>query len=244
MQTEKTGIENGRFKYILFDCMETLVDLTQLPALRDYAAWGYEGSGVEALWKGFEDFFLYYNIARGDLAGQLAEHQEYEMRERFLRIIRISCPCMGMEKANEAADRLYSNYWVNYRSRCYVKEDIREVLPRLAERFRLGVVSNFMVLEGIEELLKTHGILDHFDFVVTSVKEGWRKPHPAIYSAALAQWGTKPEETVFVGDDYINDYVTPAGLGMCPVFLDRYDRHPEIAHRVRDFYELRDRLFR
>ena len=225
-------------KYILFDCMETIVDLKQLPDLRDYAFWGFNGSGVEDLWKDFDEFFQYYLLARIDISTRLHENQEVEMFERFLYLLHLSFPDLPASRTENAAKLLRLNYWENYKSTCYVREDVLSVLPQLAERYRLGIVSNFMIRGGIEELLKLNGVNNYFDVVVTSITVGWRKPHPAIYNTALDRLGAKAVETVFVGDDYVNDFIAPAESGMKPVFLDRYGRHPEVKCRISDFNEL------
>lgn len=229
-------------KFLLFDCMETLVDLKKLPDIRDYAAWGFYGSGVEELWEDFDFYFRYYMLARAELSARLPENADYEMKDRFFQAVRLSFPDMDLGRAGEAADRINENYWRNYRGLSYVRDDVRAVVPLLAGRYRLGVVSNFMVTGGIEEMLELHGIRRYFEFVVVSVAEGWRKPHPAIYQKALENIGPFDGAVVFVGDDYVNDYVAPGKLGMKPVYLDRFDRHPELADRVADFYQLLERL--
>ncbi len=228
--------------FILFDCMETLIDLSKLPNLSDYAAWGFFGSGAEELWEDFDGYFRHYLLAKAELSARLPEFADYEMKDRFFQVVRSSFPDMDFGRAEETAEKLYANYWRNYKAMSYVREDVRRTLPDIASRFRLGVVSNFMVKGGIEELLERHGLLGSFEFVVTSIAEGWRKPHPAIYRKALENIGAPGGELIFVGDDYVNDYVTPAGLGMKPIFLDRYGRHPELEDRVADFYQLREKL--
>lgn len=236
--------ENGmKNKFILFDCMETLIDLKKLPNLRDYAAWGFYGSGVEELWEDFDTYFRYYMLARTELTSHLPEYAEYELKDRFFQIARLSFPDMDFGKAEGIAEKLYANYWRNYKELSYIRDDVREVLPELSKAFRLGVVSNFMVAGGIEEMLELHGLSSFFEFVVTSVAEGWRKPHPAIYGKAVELIGSFGGEVLFVGDDYVNDYIAPGKLGMKPIHLDRFERHPELADRVVDFYQLKSALW-
>jgi len=225
-------------KYILFDCMETIVDLRQLPGLRDYAFWGFNGSGVEDMWEDFDEFFRYYLLTRSDISARYHKNQEYEMSERFLQIVHLSFPDLAVSRMENVTKKLSCNYWDNYKAACYVKEDVAAVLPKLTEKYRLGIVSNFMVMGGIEELLEINGVRKYFDVVVTSIAEGWRKPDPIIYKAALDRLGASVGETVFVGDDYVNDMVTPAELGMKPIFLDRYGKYPEVSGKITDFNEL------
>ena len=230
------------FDYIFFDCMETLIDLEQLPSIRDYAAWAYYGSGVEDLWEDFDEFFRYYLLAKQDIFSRLPEHADCEVYGRFLHIVKLSHPDIPYEVMESTATILYKNYWSNYKSGSYIRKDVLQVLPQLKERYKMGVVSNFMVMGGIEEMLELHDIRKYFEFVVTSVAEGWMKPHTAIYKKALELADTPPERIAFVGDDFINDYTAPSELGMTTVYLDRFDRHPELERRVVDFTELREML--
>jgi putative hydrolase of the HAD superfamily len=220
--------------------METLVDLHMLPTRRDYAAWAFEGSGVEELWEDFDAFFRYYMLSRQELASQLPEFADYEIKLRFLKLVKLSLPELDYGRMEATADRLRDNYWKNYKSVCYLREDVRLILPKLGKLLKMGVVSNFMVMGGIQELLELTGIRDRFEFVVTSVEEGVVKPHPAIYAKALLLAGVEPEQVIFVGDDYINDYVKPAELGMYTICLDRYGKHTELERRVGDFNELEE----
>jgi len=233
---------SGNIDYIFFDCMETLVDLVQLPDLRDYARWGYEGSGVERYWTDFEEFFEGYNAARKAISQKLPEYREYEMYERFRFICRGKLSGADDLVVESVAGKIYKNYWKTYMSKSYLRDDVKEVVPALSKRYNLGVVSNFMVAGGIEELLKLNGIYDCFRFVVTSINVGWRKPHPEIYKTALSKAGVKPANIIFVGDDYVNDHDGPIAMGMRPVYLDRFKRHRDMPDRIESLYELEDML--
>lgn len=230
------------FDYIFFDCMETLIDLQKLPTTRDYASWAYNGSGVEDLWEDLDEFYRYYLLAKQDLSSRLPEHADYEMLGRFLHIVKLSLPDIPYGVMESIAGILYKNYWNNYKAESYVKEDVLQVLPQLTKQFKMGVVSNFMIMGGIEEMLELHGIKRYFEFVVTSVAEGWRKPHPAIYAKALEIAGVRPERVIFVGDDFVNDYTAPSEIGMTPFFLDRHNRHPKLERRAASFSELQEML--
>jgi putative hydrolase of the HAD superfamily len=225
-------------EYIFFDCMETLVDLNKLPTVRDYAAWAYDGSGMENLWEDFDEFFRYYLLAKEDLAAKLPEHADYNLKERFFHLVRLSLSGMPYEIMETTAEALFDNYWRNYKAGCYIREDVRLMLPLLKNHYKMGVVSNFMVMGGIEELLERFEIRGYFEFVVTSVAERWRKPHRAIYQKALKLAGISPKQAVFVGDDYINDYSAVESMGMNAILLDRYNKRPDLKNRVGNFYEL------
>jgi putative hydrolase of the HAD superfamily len=205
-------------KWIFFDCMDTLVDVIGKPLLRDYAWWAYNGANVDKYWDNFEDFFLCYSRAKEVLAGKLPEFKEYEISLRFEECCKQKA--MNANEIKNTVNILHRNFWKTYRAKCYIRNDVISMLQILEGHYKMGVVSNFMVMDGIEELLETNRIIKYFNFVVTSVKEGWRKPDGRIFESSLKKAGVKPHEVLFIGDDYINDYLGAKDAGMKCVLID------------------------
>lgn len=88
-----------------------------------------------------------------------------------------------------------------------------EVIHELKARgYRLAVVSNWDVL--LPEILEAMGLDGVFEAVVVSAALGVKKPHPAIYQAALDAMGVVPERVLFVGDRVDADVEAPKKLGM------------------------------
>jgi FMN phosphatase YigB (HAD superfamily) len=65
----------------------------------------------------------------------------------------------------------------------------------------------------------------YFDFLVASAGVRSEKPHPAIFRAALERAGTRPEETIHVGDSLTADVGGARASGIVPVLLDRRGRY-------------------
>lgn len=88
-----------------------------------------------------------------------------------------------------------------------------------AAGFTLGVVSNSIFSGAILQAeLAIHGLLDRLSFVMSSADYGVRKPHPALFAAALAAAGTAPHRTWFVGDSLVNDVGGATQSGLQPVW--------------------------
>lgn len=223
---------------IIFDCMETLIDMHELPGEREYAFWAYAGSGVEHYWEGFEEFYGSFQTMRKTLSERVPYHKEYDIRERFGFIIGEKIGTERIEETNLVIGKLLKNFWVRYKDRCYVSSDVIHTLECISDKYRLGVISNFLVRDGVEELLKKNGIYNYFDFVVTSVNVGWRKPHPLIYSNSLEKAGASADRVLFIGDDYTNDFITPRQLGYQALLYDRNNNYPEIDSSFSYFKEL------
>jgi putative hydrolase of the HAD superfamily len=118
-------------------------------------------------------------------------------------------------------------------------DDVRPALDALAGRgVTLGVVSNFE--PWLEDVLALQGIDRLFATVAISGKLGVAKPDPEIFQVALKEAGAEPEATVHVGDQPVNDVAAARAVGITPVLIDRFARHPDPdgAHRVEDLLGL------
>jgi HAD superfamily hydrolase (TIGR01509 family) len=101
---------------------------------------------------------------------------------------------------------------------CDIRPGTREVLQRLARRYRLGVISN---ADGkIAEILDRCGIADCFETITDSGIVGKEKPHPEIFRSALKSLGVAPEESLYTGDLYSVDYLGSKQVGMQSVLFD------------------------
>jgi putative hydrolase of the HAD superfamily len=98
--------------------------------------------------------------------------------------------------------------------------EVVDVLSALQQRgYRLGIVSNWSwnLLERVRQVE-----LDRFfEIIWASAYAGCNKPHPGIFSQALAQMEVPAERTLYIGDSYEHDVVGARNAGIDPVLLDR-----------------------
>ena len=94
-------------------------------------------------------------------------------------------------------------------------------IPQLVEAlllrgYTLGIVSDLVGTEEVDEWLDRDGLRPYFKTVQQSSTCLIRKPHPAIYYYALEECGADPHRTCYVGDNLARDIVgaKAAGLGM------------------------------
>ena len=97
-----------------------------------------------------------------------------------------------------------------------------DTLPAL-RRLRDTGVTSIIVSNHIWALPEIVGALtgDLIAHVITSARVGVRKPHPAIFDAALALTSAPPHETLMVGDSVSADVRGGERAGMRAVLLDR-----------------------
>jgi putative hydrolase of the HAD superfamily len=120
----------------------------------------------------------------------------------------------------------------------------RPLLRRLAERFRLGVVSNSY---GNMPALLADADLGPFAVVVDSERVGLRKPDPAIYAHAARELDVPPPAILHVGDSWERDVVAARAAGLHAAWLARpaaaQPASPPDVWRIASLLEL-ERLLR
>jgi len=117
------------------------------------------------------------------------------------------------------------------------------LLRRLAERYRLAVVSNFDYTPTALDILQRAGVVDLFGTIVVSDEIGWRKPRRDIFDAALSRLGVRAEESLFVGDRADMDVLGAQQIGMDAAWINRDGEKlpPGVApptYEIRDLGEL------
>jgi len=97
--------------------------------------------------------------------------------------------------------------------------DVPDVLRELAERFELGIISNFD--RRLYAILQHLEIAPFFDHVFISSQLGADKPDAEIYRRALAMSGFLVDEAIYVGDDPERDWKGASAAGLRVFKLDR-----------------------
>lgn len=92
-----------------------------------------------------------------------------------------------------------------------------------AAGYVLGVISNS---DGrVERLLHRAELGRHLSFVIDSEVVGVSKPDRRIFELGLERAGTRPGETLYVGDYVAIDVLGSRAAGMIPVLYDPHDAY-------------------
>ena len=96
-----------------------------------------------------------------------------------------------------------------------------ETVRRLAERYRVGVISDSGLSIGVtlREFLKRDGLLDCFTWTTFSDEVGVSKPHARIFQITLDRLGAQPYEAIHIGDLTHSDIAGAKAIGMVAVRL-------------------------
>ena len=130
-----------------------------------------------------------------------------------------------------------------------LRPKVKEMLEGLKGLgMKLGVISNTAALYQVFDILREYGIRDYFQDVTLSSVTGLRKPCTDIFSVALHQIQSAPEECVYVGDTISRDIIGSkragfaAAIQICSKLTREKDcgikREFEPDYMVEDIYEV------
>lgn len=122
-------------------------------------------------------------------------------------------------------------------------DGVRELVATLAQRYKLGLVSNTVIPgDHHERSLESAGILQHLDAAAWSANFGRRKPDPAIVLHVLNELGAAAEAAVFVGDKIRTDILAAKRAGLRSIWLSKpgtpHTGEAEPDFIIRDLNEL------
>jgi HAD superfamily hydrolase (TIGR01549 family) len=95
------------------------------------------------------------------------------------------------------------------------------VLRKLHEKYKVGLVSNFAIPECGWKLLDKFSLKQFFDAVIISGEVNRRKPSPEIFEKALKSLNVEASKAVFVGDMLDLDVIGPKSVGMKTILIQR-----------------------
>ncbi len=115
--------------------------------------------------------------------------------------------------------------------------DVAYGLPSLAERYRVGIVSNSdgsvrRLLAQLAMCQLGPGPATEVEVIIDSAVVGVSKPDPRIFHLALAEMGIPAAEVGYVGDTLAYDMAGAVAAGLQPIHLDPYGfcRHDDHRH--------------
>jgi len=150
-----------------------------------------------------------------------AERREDESHIEYTRqsLQRLLNDRFGIHSPLSLAEQEWE-YWSSSMSIRLV-DGVPGMLDDLARRsIRRAVISNSsFTADTLRRTLADLGVADRFEFVVSSADYGVRKPHRAIFEAALARLGLGPNEAWFAGDNEAYDLKGGLGAGMFTVLF-------------------------
>lgn len=155
------------------------------------------------------------------------DFRENDLPEISARLVREVC---GVEAAPEHIELILETRYRAFVEQVEAREYVRHVLQTLRERYLLGFLSNYPDAPAIRDSLRKIGLHDLFDAVVVSGEVGRVKPHPLPFLTVLGRLGARPEEALYVGDNWLGDIQGAKRVGMKAAHILQFET-PEVFER-------------
>ena len=163
-----------------------------------------------------------------------------KIKKEFLRYSRFKQTLELFNYYNENLSIEISDYYVK---ECPKKKNLFpntiKILDYLKNKYNLHIITN-----GFEEVqtikLKSSGLSDYFDQIITSEKIGVKKPDPKIFSFALTSAKANKENSIMIGDDLKVDILGAENFGIRAVYFNpNMNIHNEkISFEIKNLDEL------
>ena len=210
-----------RLRFVLLDVGETMLRVTQPGATYGaiLARYGYAvptetlDTTIRGLFRDLDAIVPRQRNPDHTISAELAQRRRELLVEGVLARVGVNAA-----HAHAVAEEFRAS-WVGT-GIFQMYPEVPPVLDALrAAGYRLGIVSNWE--PRLPQLCASHGILEHFEFVVSSESEGYVKPHPRLFERALELARVAADEAVHVGDSYPEDVEGARGVGIQAVLVDR-----------------------
>lgn len=213
-----------RIRAVFFDVQGTLIDREAswrkafAEALGEFAA-RWEGDGFSPE-KAADRFAEVLRAGRGRACGHGAKARP----SRRLRLAAMKAALAGspFDVTPSFLDNLYRRTKALVPACPAAAPGARDVLARLARRYRLGIISN-SGRDRIMRMLAEAGLDGFFGekAVFVPAGRGRGKPGGRIFRGALAAFRVQPGQAVMVGDSWRNDVLGARRCGMHAVHVSR-----------------------
>lgn len=123
-------------------------------------------------------------------------------------------------------------------------EDVKEVIPRLKNKYKMAVVSD--AWPSLENVFIDADMKKYFEIIVISTQIGTLKPDPRMYETAIERLQVNNSEAIFI-DDNINNCLGAERLGIKSILMSRENFNEKKEKNktmlvVEDLYELEQML--
>ncbi|MBJ6362819.1 HAD family hydrolase [Paenibacillus sp. GCM10012307] len=208
-------------KLLLFDLDDTLLH--------------FEDYWTKSMYESFDTFPLTRDIGMDQLFPVFLKHDE-QFHENWLdgtidarefRNLRYIHTLADFNINVGVVESMAFEQWFRTIRAAYIPRDtmLVEQLANWAKRYKIGILTNGTAEDQYDKLWRM-GLDQLFaeGNVFVSDEIGFAKPNKEAYLHAASAMNCLPEETVFIGDSWVNDVAGPLEAGMKAIWLNKKRR--------------------
>jgi len=210
-----------RIKAVLFDMFDTLAVIDDNYEVYNHAMVCMHKyiikQGIEVTFEQFREVYIKARNKLNDVADKTLEEPHFDQR------VQIALKLLGydLDPKNPIITGATEKFFTCLLKSVRIDENAKSTLENLHDNYKLGIISNYSISEGVHAVLKSNKMCELFDVVVVSCDVNKRKPSPEIFQIALKKMNILAEEAVFVGDRAYVDISGAHATGMKAIYVKR-----------------------
>jgi putative hydrolase of the HAD superfamily len=220
-----------QIKAVLFDMFDTLALIDNNYEFYNHAIERmHKYINTQGINVSYEKFQKAYIKARDVLYATADKNLE---EPHFNQRIQNALQLLGhnLDPENPTITRATEEFFQEFLNHVTIDKNTKPLLQNLHGKYKLGIISNFAISEGVYNILKTNNIEKLFDAIVVSCEVNKRKPSPEIFQNTLKKIDVNAENAVFVGDTANADIAGAHATGMKTIYIKRryeqdLEKHP------------------
>ncbi|MEE2960933.1 MAG: HAD family hydrolase [Myxococcota bacterium] len=152
-------------------------------------------------------------------AGNPPSYHENQLREITQELVK---EVFGVEPSEALLERLLEVRYVSFVDSIIKPDYLDSLLEELGSRYTLALISNYPCGRALRDSIKKLNLMDYFRTVVISDDVGRVKPHPIPFETMLKELDASPEESLYVGDNWLADIQGAKRLGMQAIWTQQF----------------------
>ena len=210
--------KNKNTRVILFDFFGTLVSYKPGSYFKQRRKKTYNFLVDNGLLLHYDDWAqLYSNTYNSETEKAKKTQKEFSMQTVMESVLQGNMNWNIDKEFVEEATKVYIEEWSED---IFELKNVHDLLDNLSQKYILSIVSNTQYASLVSYNLHRFKMTKYFKSITTSVEQGRRKPHPSIFKEALQKLDAKKTEAIFIGDNYMEDYLGAQGINMEAFLID------------------------
>ncbi len=115
--------------------------------------------------------------------------------------------------------------------------DVKDTLSKLKNKYKLAILTNGSTTSQRRKL-DTIDIYDLLDYTLVSSEVNMKKPDIRLFEYIANKLNLKPNECIYVGDNYNIDVLGSRNAGMTPIFISRNNESYDNVIVIKEISEL------
>ena len=206
-------MQKDKINTIFFDFGGTL----DLDGVHWYRHWmqSWKSAGCEIPDERFKPAYFFAEATLNELVGLSCSYSELVATKCRLQALNLFGGKISDEEFEQAVKYISDITFEPIKRQSKLTQ---KLLSALAEKYRLGVISNFY--GNLEQSLDELGFSKYLTYIIDSKRVNMRKPGTEIYAYSVNLTHGAAENCLMVGDSYAQDIVPAKSIGMATAMLD------------------------